>query len=161
MWAIRVQSCPADAFEVLPPPARSVIAGPSVLPVYSIFSATLGTSVFPIFLPPSWPGTQSCHRPCPPRSDRALRVPGRHGGGNFDVGHRTSHGGTHISRALLQMEVALPRDPDVSTTFTHMADGHRGLTSPSRDLRTRCLKSSQLTSLRAQNPGLLRPPITH
>ena len=115
LWVARVQSCPADASEVLSPPARFAIAGPSVPPVYSVFGATLRTPAFPIPLPPSRPGTQRCHCLYPPRSDRALCVQGRHGGGNFDVGHRTSHGGTPISRALLQMEVALPRDPDVST----------------------------------------------
>ena len=149
------------------PLAPFVIAGSSVLPVYSIFGITLQTSVFLIFLPPSRPGTQSYHCPCPPRSDRALHAEGRHSGGNFTCGPRHELRGTRISRALLPMEVALPRDPDVSTDVhshgnrRNPADGHHGLTSPSSDLRTRCLKSSQLTSLRTQNAGLLWPPITH
>lgn len=63
--------------------------------------------------------------------------------------------------------MALPRNPDVSTNvqshgnWRNPAEGHHGLTSPSRDLRTRPLKSSQLISLKAQNPGLLWPPIIH
>ena len=168
---VRVQSCPVDALEVLSPPAcraaQPVIAGSSVLPVYSIFGITLQTSVFLIFLPPSRPGTQSYHCPCPPRSDRALHAEGRHSGGNFRCGPRHEPQGARISRALLPMEVALPRNPDVSTDVhshgnrRNPADGHRGLTSPSSDLRTRRLKSSQLTSLRTQNAGLLWPPITH
>ena len=82
-------------------------------------------------------------------------------------GPRHEPQGARISRALLPMEVALPRNPDVSTDVhshgnrRNPADGHRGLTSPSSDLRTRRLKSSQLTSLRTQNAGLLWPPITH
>ena len=61
----------------------------------------------------------------------------------------------------------MPRNPDVSTNvqshgnWRNPADGHRGLMSPSRHLRTRHLKSSQLISLKAQNPRLLWPLIIH